>query len=179
MPKKIRRPPGKPFPFRQRVDTAIKRANAVAHTARALNVICVIVAVVGLSVANKTHGNNLGRVAQTVYIVGFVVFNVLVMWVVTPFWAARERYKDTNNPVFRAIYLKSLQRYVLADALLIAWSVSLLLQVFGISEWMAGFVRNVAYRHGLAWIINAAVSGAIGNATFFFLVRGLSKLRSE
>jgi len=179
MPNRRKRPPKGPSPLKRRFDAAIKRANAVARTARALNILAVIAGVIALSIANKTHGDNLGRVAQTIYIVGFAIFNLLVMLAVRPFWVARQQYPDSSHPVFRAIYLKSLQRYALADALLLAWTTALLLQAFGISQHLAGFIANLHYRQGLAWIITAAVSGAIGNATFFLLIRGLSKLRSE
>ena len=53
--------------------------------------------------------------------------------------------------MLRAIYLKSLQRYVLADALLIAWSVSLLLEAFGASQRLAGVVANAHYQNAIAW----------------------------
>ncbi len=174
MGRRGKKPPKKPEWRSQQLKSQLKRAERLARIARALNIACIFAGVVALYILNKSGNGKSSQLSETIYVVGFVALTWFVFWAVRPFWQAHEDYRDKGHPEFRKIYLKSLKRYVLADSLLVAWTISCLLDAFGLNRQVAAFFLNAgrqALGHLLSWLINGVLSSLGGSIVYAFMKR--------
>jgi hypothetical protein len=158
----------------QQLKLKLKRADRLARIARALNIACIVAGVVALYILNKSGKSKSSQVSETVYLVGFFGLTWFVFWAVRPFWQAHDVYPDKSHPEFRKIYLKSLKQYVLADSLLVAWTISCLLDAFGLNRQVGAFFLNAgrqALGQVLSWLINGVLSSLGGSIVYAFMKR--------